>query len=194
MKESFAIAALVVSIAANLPYVFETIKGSAKPERISWLLWSLLGATYFVSALFENGAVYFTFGELIGPVIILLLSIKYGVGGNSRFDIISLAVALIAFVLLFNVEGVLISLLLALTVDAIGVILTIRKLKVDPTSESRTFWAMGVVASVLALLSLSEYNVETVLFPVYVLSISAVIFLKSESEQSVELEDVPKAL
>ena len=68
---------------------------------------------------------------------------KFGVGGKSKFDLISLAVALIAFVLLFIVEGVLIGLLLALIVDGIGAMLTIRKLLIDPSSESKWFWGIG---------------------------------------------------
>jgi hypothetical protein len=30
-------------LAANIPYVIEIIQGKAKPERIAWLLWTILG-------------------------------------------------------------------------------------------------------------------------------------------------------
>lgn len=179
MKEVLAVASLAFSIGANIPYVFETIQGKVKPERISWLLWTLLGGTYFLSAVFADGAVWFTFGELVGPIAILLLSIKYGVGGKSRLDKYSLVVALIAFSLLFVLDGVLISLGLALLIDGIGAVLTIRKLLVDPASESRSFWTLAAVASVLAILSLHTYNLETLLFPVYVIILSSFIALKA---------------
>lgn len=190
MKEIFAVSSLAVSIAANIPYIIETIQGKVKPERISWLLWTLLGGTYFFSAVFSDGAIWFTFGELIGPVIILLLSLKYGVGGKSRFDKYSLGVALIAFCLLFILEGVLISLLLALFIDGIGATLTIRKLLLDPASESRNFWALAAVAGVLALLSLRTYNVETVLFPAYVVLLSVFIAVKANPKQEQNLKQV----
>jgi hypothetical protein len=83
MKELLAIASLVASLAANIPYVKETLQGKVKPERISWLLWTMLGATYFFSAVFGKGAVLFTVAELFGPALILILSIKYGVGGRA---------------------------------------------------------------------------------------------------------------
>lgn len=184
MKEIFGIAALSLSLGANIPYIIEIIKGKVKPERISWFLWTLLGLTYYFSALFADGATLFTFGELIGPVIILILALKFGVGGKSRFDLISLAVALTAFVLLFVVEGVLIGLLLALIVDGIGAMLTIRKLLIDPSSESRWFWGIGAVSGALAILSLHIYNVETLLFPAYVVILSSFIFIKAKSSQS----------
>ena len=180
MKELFGIAALALSLGANIPYIIEIVKGQVKPERISWLLWTLLGLTYYFSALFAEGATLFTFGELIGPVIIFILALKFGVGGKSKFDLISLAVALIAFVLLFIVEGVLIGLLLALIVDGVGAMLTIRKLLIDPSSESKWFWGIGALSGVLAIVSLDNYNVETLLFPAYVVILSSFIFMKSK--------------
>lgn len=183
MKEIFGIAALTLSLGANIPYIIEIVKGQVKPERISWFLWTLLGLTYYFSALFSDGATLFTFGELIGPVIILILALKFGVGGKSRFDLISLAVALIAFVLLFIVEGVLLGLLLALIVDGIGAMLTIRKLLIDPSSESKWFWGIGAISGILAIVSLEIYNVETLLFPLYVVMLSTFIFFKAKSSK-----------
>lgn len=180
MKEVLAVAALGFSLAANIPYIIETIQGKTKPERISWLLWTMLGATYFASAVFSDGAVLFTAGELIGPVIVFILSFKFGVGGKSRFDLVSLAVALIAFALLLITQDVLLSLILALIVDGIGALLTIRKLHLDPSSESKGFWAMGAISSCLAILSLSVYNAETLMFPVYVILLSTYIFIKAK--------------
>ncbi len=190
MKELFAVTSLIVSIGANVPYIYEIIKGSARPERISWLLWTLLGGTYYFSALFDGGATYFTFGELIGPVTILVLSLKYGVGGKSRFDIVALVIAMIAFTLLFIVEGTLVSLLLALTVDAIGVLLTIRKLLIDPASESKAFWGLAAIASLLALLSLQTVTIETLLFPSYVLVVSIFIFIMTNPRKNIRVNKI----
>lgn len=192
MKEVFGIAALMLSLGANVPYIIEIVKGQVKPERISWFLWTLLGLTYYFSALFAEGATLFTFGELIGPVIILVLSLKFGVGGRSRFDLISLAVALIAFALLFIVEGVLLGLLLALIVDGIGAMLTIRKLLIDPSSESKWFWGIGAVSGTLAIISLENYNVETLLFPVYVVILSTFVFIKAKSAKSQNADKLKK--
>ena len=49
------IIALTLSIAANVPYVIETIQGKTKPERISWFIWTLLGVIYFSTAVLEGG-------------------------------------------------------------------------------------------------------------------------------------------
>ena len=126
MKELFGIAALVISVAANIPYAIDIVKGKADPHRISWFIWTILGGVYFFSTIFESGATLFTIGELIGPVVIFLLSLKYGVGGQDRKNQFSLFVAIIALGLLFVHDGVIVSLLLALIVDAIAISITVR--------------------------------------------------------------------
>jgi hypothetical protein len=183
MKEAFGIAALLLSVGANIPYALEIIKGQAQPQRISWFIWTVLGGVYFFSTIFESGATLFTIGELIGPVTIFLLSLKFGVGGRDRRNQISLMVALLALGLLFVHDGVLVSLILALIVDAIAISITVRKVLLDRDSESKAFWALGAVAAFFAILSLEQFVIAGLLYPVYALSVSAYIFLISEKNE-----------
>lgn len=184
LAEAAGIIALGLSIAANIPYIVETVKGDVKPERVSWFIWTLLGLTYFWAAILENGAVLFTAGELIGPVVALLLSLKYGVGGKSKFDIVMLMCALTAIVWLWTTERALVGLLLALTADGIASVLTIRKLHIDPSSESRWAWGLFAISGIFALLSLTNWTFETLMFPVYVILVSGYITLKVHASRS----------
>lgn len=179
MPEIAGIIALGLSIAANVPYVIETLQGKVKPERVSWFIWTLLGVTYFWTAIIEDGAVLFTAGELIGPVVAFLLALKYGVGGKSRFDMVMLVLALAAIGWLFITEDGFVGVILALVADGIASVLTIRKLHVDPSSESRWAWGLFAVSGVFAIMSLTNFTVETLLFPVYVVIISTYITLRS---------------
>lgn len=192
MQDVFAIVSLTLGITSGIPYVVDTLKGKVKPERISWLLWTLLGATYLVTSILEDGAVLFQLGQLILPAVILVLSIKYGVGGKSRLDRYSLAVALLAFILLLVTGDALLSLALALTVDAIGAALTIRKVIIDPASESRVFWVMNFFAALFAMLSLDTFTIETVAFPIYLLVLTAFLAFKSDPNHEKNLKKISK--
>lgn len=174
------IIALVLSLAANVPYIVETLQGKVKPERVSWFIWTLLGAVYFWSALLEDGAVLFTAGELIGPAIAFLLALRYGVGGKSKFDMIMLVLALIAISCLLIAENALLGLVFALTADLIALVLTIRKLHADPSTESRWAWGIFALSGVFAVLSLEIFTVETLAFPVYVVIGSTYIALRAK--------------
>ena len=49
MKEDLALFSAVLIIAGAPPYIINTIKGRTRPERITWLIFSVLGLIAFVS-------------------------------------------------------------------------------------------------------------------------------------------------
>lgn len=179
MQTVAGVIALSLSVAAIVPYIIETLQGKVKPERVSWFIWTLLGVVYFWSAILEKGAILFTAGELIGPVIAFLLALKFGVGGKSKFDIYMLVLALAAIGWLVFTENALLSLILALVADGIALVLTIRKLHIDPTSESRWAWGLFGLSASFALVSLQVFNFETLVFPVYVIISSVYIAFRA---------------
>ena len=167
--ELMGVVAFVISVGAGIPYTIGILQHKVRPERVAWLIWMLLGIVYFIAAIRDHGAVLYTVGELIGPGVAFLLAIKYGVGGKSKFDVVALALALVAISLLFGTTNTIVSLLLAIFADGIGAVLTIRKLHIDPTSEPRMAWVLIALSAVFALLSLNVVTIETLLFPCYVL-------------------------
>lgn len=102
-----------------------------------------------------------------------------------------LAFALTAIVWLWMTESALVGLLLALIADGIASILTIRKLHIDPSSESRWAWGLFAISGIFALLSLTNLTFETLAFPVYVILVSGYITIKvhnSKSHKNLKLE------
>lgn len=188
--ELMGVVAFVISVGAAVPYTIEILQHKVRPERVAWFIWMLLGVVFFISAVREHGAVLYTAGDLIGPGLAFLLAIKYGVGGKSKFDTVALMLALVAIALLFVTKNTVISLLLAVFADGIGAVLTIRKLRIDPTSESRIAWMMVALSSFFALLSLTTITFETLLFPCYVLlfGLYVSIVARPAKQHSVELE------
>jgi len=192
MKDISAILALLLSVTSGLPYIRDMVRGTVRPERISWLLWTLLGATYLVTAILEDGPILFQLGQLMLPATVFILSFKYGVGGRSRLDKYSLVVASVAFTMLLITGDAVLSLLLALSVDAIGAALTIRKVIIDPASESRLFWSMNFFAAVFALMSLDTFTFETTAFPLYLLLLTAFLAVKSNSKKLKNVAKIEK--
>ncbi len=171
----FGYLALGLSLGGLLPYIIDTLRGNTKPARISWFVWMLLGLVYVYTAVVENGAVVFTLAQLIGPTAIFILSLKYGVGGKDKVDIAMLMLALIAIVLLLLTEDTLASLLLAIFADGIAILVTIKKLLKDRSSESRLSWSILAISSVFALMSLEVFNFETMALPIFLITVSVVI-------------------
>ena len=80
MKDIFGIVAAAIAIYAYFPYLKEIVAGETKPKQATWLIWSLLGATYTFSAIFEGGAaLLFTGADSIAQLSVLVFAIKSGV-------------------------------------------------------------------------------------------------------------------
>jgi hypothetical protein len=92
-----------------------------------------------------------------------------------------LAIAAVAFSLLFVLDGELVGLVLALLVDGIGLMLTFRKLFKDRSSEPRLPWGLSAVAAALAIVALESFTLENLLFPIYTVVFNGAIFFIAKS-------------
>ena len=65
MLQIGGIIACVLSVVAFLPYIRDTISGNTRPERASWLIWSVLSTISFFSQVYEGAGISLLFsGEL----------------------------------------------------------------------------------------------------------------------------------
>jgi hypothetical protein len=167
---------MACSLSGGVVYVVSIFREQVRPQRITWLLWAILGMVYLLSAIKSQGNVIYTTAALLGPLLIFLLSLKYGVGGTRRLDLGSLLVALFALVLLIFTKRPIPSILLCLFVDAIGAFLTINKILGDRGSEPRLMWLLSALGGGFALLGLHDYHLENILFPAYICILGLVTF------------------
>ena len=176
LKTALSFVAMACSLSSGTIYLVSMVKGRARPQRITWLLWSILGAVYLLSALRSHGNVIYTTASFIGPFSVLALSVKYGVGGKSKLDLLSLAIALFALALLAFTKSPIASLLICLFVDAIGAALTVRKVLRDRSSEPRITWLISACGGAFALLGLRDYQIANLLFPGYIVILGLLTF------------------
>ncbi len=173
MKEAFGIIAAVIAFFAYIPYIREIIRGDSKPKQATWLIWTILGLTYTVSAIIEGGAaILFVGADSIAQGSVFLAALYYGTGKFTNSDKLALIVAGIAFFGLLITSNVLFSLLIALFIDGLGSVITMIHMRKDPTIESSIFWGLYFWASIFALLSIESYNFNNLAFPTYVLLVS----------------------
>ena len=153
----------VVLLLSYIPYVIDILKGNTKPERAAFFIWTVLGFSLISSQLAEGGreSVLLSVGGTVGPLIVFLLSIKYGVGG------------LLLWYLTNNPAFVL---WIAILIDSAGVYLLLIKSYKDPASELPLLWASGVVAGTLSILSVGRLDINLLAFPVWLTINNGVIF------------------
>ncbi len=170
----FGIASGVLSTFAYIPYIIDTIAGRTRPQRASWLIWSVLGSIAFLSQIYEGAStsLWFAGVQITGTIVVLLLSIRVGKGAYlSRTDCIILAAATLGLVLWYFTESAAYALAITITISLLGGIATVLKAYRDPDSETLITWAVSLLASICAILSVGTINLIILAYPLYLFTL-----------------------
>jgi len=150
------LAYLSVGVAAYslIPYVVDIFRGGTKPSRIGY---GITAITMTVTAILHISAgattsAYLTVWFAFSAIVIFTLSIKYGVGGKTKLDLICLCIAVcaISFWLIFDTNY---ALVVGLLTDICFYVITINKLHKIPLSENFQSWLLTILAGLLSFTS-----------------------------------------
>lgn len=189
MLQFFAYISAILSIIMIIPYVVDIFKKTTKPERASWLIWTVLGLIAFFSQLAKGAtdSLWLTGAQTISVLIVFILSIKYGVGGLNKQDIKALIAAGIGLLLWAITKEALYALFIVITIDFIGVFLTTIKAYKDPKSETTSTWLISGTSGIFGALAVGSFNLVLLLYPVYIIianyTVVAAIILGKKSIQ-----------
>ncbi|HEV2412825.1 MAG TPA: hypothetical protein VGS28_03395 [Candidatus Saccharimonadales bacterium] len=178
MFEVIGIASGVLSCVGYIPYIRDILRSKARPERATWLIWSVLSLIAFFAQLNKGAtqSLWFTGFNFLTTGLIFSLSIKRGIGGLARRDIIGLLTAAIGLALWYLTGNALYALIVTIAVDTVGSILTILKTYDHPWTETYTVWVLDGLASILAVISVGRLDYTLMLYP-FVLFVSNFIIV-----------------
>jgi len=172
------IVSAVLAAIAFVPYVADTIVGRTRPQRSSWMIWTVLSVVSFFSQAYEGATDSLMFAGVMtaGSLTIFLLSIRRGVGGFAhRQDAWLLAAAALGLVLWYTTETAVYALALAISISLLGGVMTVTKTYRDPYSETMPKWLLSLLAAVLAAFSVGEVNYVLLAYPVYLVVLNIAI-------------------
>lgn len=169
----------IISIFAFAFYNLSILRGITKPNRATWWILTLVGMIIVVSYYAEGArrTMWVPVTYIIGPFIVALLAIPYGVGGWTIFDRACLSGAGLSLVIWFLTGSVLIVLLMNLLMDFFGIMPTILKSYLRPKEEDVTAWVLSTIASVFNLLAVERWEFAIAVYPVYMLIGNGIITL-----------------
>ena len=181
MSFELGLLAGLVTLSAFFFYIRDSVSGRSRPNRATWIIWTVLSlvitASYYASG--ARDTIWAAIGFTIGQASVALVSLRYGTGGWSTFDKACLAGAGLGLFAWALSGSAFLALIIAMMVDAVGALPTIRKLLAEPDSESRTAWAVFSIGNILNVLAIERWTIEIALFPVYFLIVNGVVLLLS---------------
>lgn len=177
MKTIFLILATLVTVGSVIPYARDILKGTTKPNIVSWITWTLLTgiATAAEIAAHEYVTAIFTGAAVLETAIIVVLGLKYGYVKYTSFDVVCQLGAIVGIILwqLFNSPPV--GVVASVLIDFIGALPTIRHSWKDPGEETWSTYALAGLGGALAIAALTDYNLTSLTYAVYIVLINAVL-------------------
>jgi hypothetical protein len=159
----------VVGIADTIPYVRDTIRGSTRPHRGTWLIWSVLAIVVFLSQR-ADGATWSLIMAAAQAVLtgaIFLLSIRRGEGGLSPADVLMLTLAGGGVIGWIVADDPVIATACVVAADLIGAAMMAPKTYRDPGSETLATFALASLSGALATGAVGTLDPSLLLYPVY---------------------------
>lgn len=165
MKEIVAYIAVVLAIVGNLPYLRDIIKKRVQPHPYTWLVWSIVSCIIFFGQLAKGagiGAIPTAASEIF-TIIIFFFSLQYGFKNIQKTDTLFLIIALLGIIPWVLTKDPTISVIIAVSIDLVAFMPTIRKTYRAPQTETPMLYSMNVLRHILMLFSLQAYNIATTL-------------------------------
>lgn len=176
--EIIGIFAGIIEVCAFAPYIFSMVRGKTRPHRGSWFIWTLVGFVLLVSY-YQAGAeetIWVPLIMFVGPLVVFLLSFKYGVGGwEDPLDKYCLIGALVGVGCLAIFSSPLVALTVAIATDIFAALPTVKKSILEPASEDVYAWSLAFVANALNIAAIREWSLEIAGYPVYATLVFAII-------------------
>jgi hypothetical protein len=159
----------LVGVADSLPYLRDILRGSTRPHRGTWLIWSLLAILAY-SAQRADGAswsVALTATQAVFTGLIFALGIRRGEGGLGGADLALIAIALAGVAGWIVAREPVVAVACVIVADLSATAMMLPKAYRDPGSETLSTFALASVAGALAAGAVGDLDVSLLLYPVY---------------------------
>jgi len=170
----------LINLFGSIPYIIGTLKGTTKPNRISWGLWSVAPLIASIAA-FSSGvrwAVLPVFMSGFMPLIVFLASFanKKAYWKLEKFDYLCGIFSLLALVLWWITKQPVIAIIFAIISDLFAGIPTLIKGWRHPETESGLVYVAGLLSSLTALAAVTAWNFSEYGFAVYLIIMNTLLF------------------
>lgn len=165
----FAQFILAVSI---VPYTISIFRGTVKPNRISWFIWSVIGFAFWLITPDSADQVtkMLTVIFWVNPTLVFILTLFKGESIKpdklEKFSLLIGLCAIVIWLIFKNSSGVLPT-VIAIAADFCALLPTLRFVISTPDEEAPLAWIFFFLGSFIAIFGIEQYTLESLLLPVY---------------------------
>lgn len=168
-----------IAVADTIPYVRDTLRGTTRPHRGTWLIWGTLAIVVTLSQ-YSDGASWsliMAATQALLTGLIFALSIRRGEGGVTAGELVMIAVAGSGVAGWLVADEPIVATACVVAADLIGAAMMAPKTHRDPHSETLVTYAFASLGGVLAAGAVGAVDVSLLIYPVYYCVVNGAIAL-----------------
>ena len=192
LHSNFVIVGTLIGAAGTVVYLKHTLKGTVKPNRVTFLLWSLIPFIAF-SAQIKQGVcleALMTFSTGFLPLTVFIASFmnKQAEWKLTRFDLMCGILSLLGLALWMITKVGNVAILFSIVADGLAAVPTVVKAYRYPETEIAWPWIATAFGVVLTLLTLSTFTFANCGFIIYILALNILIYLLVQFRLGVKIQ------
>src|SRR5262245_42094473 len=181
LPSSFVIIGTLIGAVGSVAYLVDTVKGKVKPNRVSFLLWSIAPFIAFAAQIQQGVGVesVMTFSTGFLPITTFAASFvnKKADWKVTKFDLVCGFLSLMGLALWLITKVGNVAIFFSILADGLAAVPTIVKAYHYPDTELAWPWLATSFGVVLTLLTLSEITFANSGFIMYILVVDTLIFI-----------------
>jgi hypothetical protein len=179
LREYVAFVGAATAAIGSAKYIFDTIRGVTKPNRVTWLLWAIAPVIATAAALSDGAgwAILPAFMSGFCPFLIFRASFfnKNSYWQLSKLDYVCGAFATASLVF-FAVSGnAVLTIILTILVDTFAAIPTLIKSYKYPETESGLFYVIGMLTQATGFIAMRTWSFSESAFGIFVFVLNALL-------------------
>jgi hypothetical protein len=181
ISENFIWLALLINLFGTVIYLIDTLKGKVKPNKVTWILWSVNPLIAFAAEIHQQVGIQslLTFMIGFGPLVIFLASFvnKKAYWQITKADVACGLFSLIGLSLWYFTKVGNLAIVFSIVADAFAALPTLYKSYHHPKTENSFAYFTVAVSGIITLLTIRYWNFETYAFPAYIFLINLLIVI-----------------
>ncbi len=179
VKTFLIVISSILALISPIIYARAILKGEAKPHRTTRFILLVITILAVLSLFTQHDtvAVWLAGVSALQSIVIFILSLKYGMGGWEKGDLVCLGIALMGIILWQTTQNPVLALYASIAADFTGMIPALKKTYHFPQTEVWSFFLIDVFAALFNLMAVRSLTIPGVAYPAYLLVINLVMVL-----------------
>jgi hypothetical protein len=180
LNQNFVIIGTLIGAAGALAYLWDTIKGKVRPNRVSFLLWAIAPMIAFAAQIKQGVGLesLMTFSTGFLPLLIFIASFT-NINAEwklTSFDVACGFLSVVGLILWLITKVGNVAIFFSIVADGLAALPTLIKAYKYPETEIAWPWLATCVGVTLTLLTLQEWTFANSGFIIYIFTLDLIIF------------------